>query len=85
MAEKQIKARVLVDTVIEGIACKCNGVVLGTANQLKPYLEGGSLDKSKAAVDFALSEGAEPISLGVVEEAPADNPEPEPQPEPAQA
>lgn len=52
------KVRVLVDTNIEGCYYKINQVVELPDSVVKPYVEAGVVDASKAAVSYALSEGA---------------------------
>lgn len=58
----KIKARVLVDCTINGLDFACGSVIEGSAETLKPYL-GEALDKSAAAVKYALEEGAETKQL----------------------
>lgn len=70
MAEqKQVTARVLVDTEIGGQPCNCNDVVKYNEPELKSLAKEGAVDISKASVDYALGEGAEVRELGGIGDA----------------
>ncbi len=49
------QARVLVDSIINGVDCKANQVVEGEASIIKSAVKDGVLDDAKAAIDYALS------------------------------
>lgn len=63
------KVCVLVDANIEGVDYKINQVVELPDAVAKAYANAGVVDPEKAAVDYAISEGAEIVVHGEVAEA----------------
>jgi hypothetical protein len=65
MAEKTKKTpvRLLVDQDINGKNYKCNQVVILDADQAAALVEQGIADSSKAAVEYALKQGADPVEI----------------------
>lgn len=60
MAEaKQTTVRVLVGGRIDGFGVESNEVVKYDTTALKPYVDNGMVDKTKAAVEYAIEAGAE--------------------------
>lgn len=72
---KTAQARMLLATVVLGVALKCNDIVEGTSAQVKELVKDGAADDNKAAVSYAHSEGARVVQLPEPEaSAPAESP-----------
>lgn len=69
---ESVKVRVLNAVIVEGISYACNQVVVFPAEIAKHLKAAGSVDDSKEAVAFCVSEGAEVVAHAPQSEAEAE-------------